>query len=65
MKPKESPCSAVGSKEALGSSNKSRPTLGSAATDRINVRDLVIGQRTQLMNQQHVHTRRAVAFDLR
>lgn len=35
-----SPCSAVGSKDALGSSKRSMPTLGSEVSDRINVRDL-------------------------
>ena len=37
-----SPCSAVGSSDALGSSNNRRPTLGSETEERINVRDLYI-----------------------
>ena len=35
------PCSAVGSKDALGSSNKRRPTVASSeSTELINIRDL-------------------------
>lgn len=37
------PCSAVGSRAALGSSNNSNPTLASSeSTARMNIRDLVI-----------------------
>lgn len=61
-----SPCSAVGSKDALGSSNNKSPIVVSALIVRINVRDLGI-RWLQLFwtirENIERHTQQAFAFD--
>jgi hypothetical protein len=59
------PCSAVGSRDALGSSNNRRPTLGSLVIVRMNVRALVKtpGHGVQTQHCRITRTPQAAASD--
>lgn len=57
------PCSAVGSRDALGSSNRRRPTLGVETDDLMKVRELSHSQRNLIKDKMMPpHTLRASAF---